>query len=227
MVYLHSNNLHSPGISEIFQEMKNMLNLKSLDISRNQITCESGNCIGNVLSHNHNLQDLNLSHNNVESKGIQDIFQGLTSVSCLTELDISRTNINNGAADAIAAVLSHNNNLQEFYLNSNILHLEGVIRIFKGMQNILSLTKLVVGHNNITDGAADSIASVLSRNCNLQWLYLDKTNMKSEGISIIAKAIKHIPVKLLDIRNNGITCHEAEVIASLLHSETHLKFTSS
>ena len=227
VVYLHSNNLHSPGMSEIFQGMKNMLNLKCLDISKNLITHESGDCIGNVLSHNHNLQELNFSHNNLENKGIKEIFQGLTSVSCLTKLDISRTNINNGAADAIAAVLSHNNNLQEFYLSSNILHPEGVIKIFNGMQNILSLTKLVVGHNNITDGAADSIASVLSRNCNLQWLYLDKTNMKLEGISIIAKAIKHIPVKLLDIRKNRITCHEADVIAGLVHSNTHLKFTST
>ena len=227
VVYLHSNSLHSPGMSEIFQGMKNMLNLKSLDISKNLITHESGDCIGNVLSHNHNLQELNFSHNNLENKGIKEIFQGLTSVSCLTKLDISRTNINNGAADAIAAVLSHNNNLQEFYLSSNILHPEGVIKIFNGMQNILSLTKLVVGHNNITDGAADSIASVLSRNCNLQWLYLDNTNMKLEGISIIAKAIKHIPVKLLDIRKNRITCHEADVIAGLVHSNTHLKFTST
>ena len=224
LVCVGSNRLQSQGISKIFKGMKNLLNLKKVDISKNFITYEAGDTIGDVLSHNRQLKELNFSHNNLGAAGINKVFQGLTSVSYLTKLNISHTNLTDKGADAVAAVLSHNDDLKEIDLSSNVLQPAGIITIFNSMQNIFCLTKLVVSYNNVTNEAADSIASVLSHNYNLQWLHLEKANMQLEGMLVISKTIKYIPIKLLDIKNNGITLLEANIISNYLHCVTHLEF---
>ena len=224
LVCVSSNRLRSRGISKIFQGMNNLLNLKKVDISNNIITYEAGDTIGDVLSHNRQLKELNFSHNNLGAAGINKVFQGLTSVSYLIKLNISHTNLTDEGAEAVAAVLSLNDGLKEIDLSSNVLQPAGIITIFNSMRNIFCLTKLVVSYNNVTNEAADSIASVLSHNYNLQWLHLEKANMQLEGMLVISKTIKHIPIKLLDIKNNGITLREASIISNFLHRVTHLEF---
>ena len=51
---LSNNESLSDGITRLFLKMKNILNLKRINISQNWITCEAADDIANVLSQNTN-----------------------------------------------------------------------------------------------------------------------------------------------------------------------------
>ena len=65
--------------------------------------------------------------------------------------------INIEAADDITNLLSHNNNLQELWLDQNHLQSEGVIKLAKALQDISTLTQLSVSNDNIDDEGVDDM----------------------------------------------------------------------
>ena len=67
--------------------------------------------------------------------------------------------ISEEAADDIAAVISHNAKLQKLYLHGNNLRAAGAIKIAKSLLNTLNLTVLDLAYNNISEEAADDIAT--------------------------------------------------------------------
>ena len=102
-LYLEGNNLQSAGAIKIARGLRNTVNLTLLNLSSNNIGEEATDDIAAVLSHNTKLQELCLDGNNLQSAGAIKIAKALQN---LTLLNLSRNNINEGAADDIAAVLS-------------------------------------------------------------------------------------------------------------------------
>ena len=87
----------------------------------------------------------------------------------LKKITLTDNNINEEAADDIAAVLSHNNMLRKIRLGGNNLKTTGVIKIAKCLQNAATdLVILNLNNNNFSEEAADDIAAVLSHNIKLQ-----------------------------------------------------------
>ena len=72
------------------------------------------------------------------------------------------------AADDIAAVLSHNTDLQYLILTGNSITILGAIKIARALQSTLTLLTLDISNNNTSSEAADDIAVVLSHNTMLQ-----------------------------------------------------------
>ena len=60
------------------------------------------------------------------------------------------------------------------------------------MQKISTLTKLYIDCNNITDEAADDIATAISCNIYLQELNLGSNNLQTSGAIKITKALQKI-----------------------------------
>ena len=63
----------------------------------------------------------------------------LQKISNLNVLKVANKNIGIEGAIDIAAVLSHNTNLQKLYLGENNLKSAGAIKITKGLQNTVKL----------------------------------------------------------------------------------------
>ena len=90
-----------------------------------------------------------------------------------------------------------------------------MIKITKGLQNILSLVKFDISNNNVGEEAADDVATVLSHSTKLRELYLHNNNLKTAGISKIMKAMQDIStLTVFSISNNNVGEEAADDIAT-------------
>ena len=211
--HLSHNNLSTPDTIKIFNGMKNISHLLTINVSHNMITDEAAENIATVLSQNNKLLSLDLSYNYFRSEGFIKIFECLKNIVYLRKLDISCNEIEATAADSIATVLSHNSKLEEFEIANNFMQTAGIITIFKSLKNISSLKKICINGNMITDEAADDIAVVLSQNTKLEELDISCSNLQAASAVKIFEGINISTIKKLNIARNMITCKAMNYIA--------------
>ena len=189
---LGGNDFRTSGIIVIARSLQKISSLKILHINDNNITYEAADDIATAVSRNVYLQDLNIGGNDLRASGIIVIARSLQQISSLRKLYINHSNITFQAADSIRAAIYCNANLQELDLGCNNLQAFGIISILKGLQNISSLTKLYINHNNITDKAADHIAAAISSNQKLQEFDISGNILQPASTLKITKALKDI-----------------------------------
>ena len=152
---------------------------------------------------------------------LKDVFK---KVSSLRVFAIVNNNINDGAANDIAAVLLNTTELQVLGLSGNNLKATGAIKIAQALRTCETLTWLDISNNNISDEAADDIAAVLSHNTKLQMLGLGGNNLQTAGAIKIAKALQNTTtLTTFSITNNNISDEAADDIAAVLSHNTNLQ----
>ena len=165
---ISSNNLQQvQGASIILKRLQKISSLTTLYISNNNITYEVADDIAAVVSYNP-MQVLNVSHNCLKTIGITKVAKALQSVCTLTHLYISNNNITDKATDDIAAAISCNPYLEEFDIGCNSIQGRGAIKIVKSFQQMSTLKKLFMDHNEISYGASDYVAAVTDCNPHLK-----------------------------------------------------------
>ena len=220
--------IENTGIFLLSILLQNVRTLKKLSISSSSISNETADEIAVVISYNMSLQELSLCRNNLQALGIMNILRSLQQISSLTKLCICNNSIVNEAiddiaADGIAVVISHNRDLQEVYLSSNDLQTLGVIKIAKSLQKILSLTKLYIDHNSITDEAADDIAAAISCNRKLQEFDISGNNLRLAGVLKVMEALKYVStLRKPHVRNKNITDGVADDIEAVIPCNTDM-----
>ena len=202
----------------------NLQNIVKLDIFRSNITDQAADDIASLISYNIHLQEFNLSANMVQALGMLKISRSLLNILSLTKLYINHNNITYEATDNIAAVISHNKNLQEFDISGNNLQTAGVIKIMKALKGLNTLRKLYISNNSITDKVTDNIAAVISHNKNLQEFDISGNNLQTAGVIKIMKALKGLnTLRKLYISNNSITDEVADYITAVLSCNTGIE----
>ena len=217
---LSYNDLSTSDAVNIFKGMKNISRLVTINLSNNNISNEAIQDLATVLLHNISLQKLDVSYNDLPTLDAVNLFKGLKYAANLIMLNISHNMIADDAADELASVLSHNNNLQTFDMSSNYFDSEGCIKIMNGMHNILHLKKIDTSYNEITYEAADSIATVLSRNSELEELALSCNDLYRTSLF---KRINTTKLTKLNISGNDLTYIAADDIATVLMHNTELE----
>ena len=217
---LSCNHLQELGIRNILDSI-NISNLFSLNISDNYVTGDLKH-ISEILTHAINLVQLDISYNRLRADHMKHLFYKTKNIIAqLIRLNASGNIINDEGAVALADALLENAKLEELILSDNCLHGKSFGRIVNGLQ-ISTLIKLVISYNDITDEAADDIASFLSRNTNLQELDLSNNNLKAPGTITICKV--HLSnLTAFNISHNNITNEAADDIAAFLSHNTKLQ----
>ena len=145
--------------------------------------------------------------------------KALQCISSLTSLCISNSEITDEVAGNLGVAISWNTQLQELDINNNNLKTTRTIKILKALKGTVTLKKLFISNNNITDGAAN----VLSFNTRLQELDISYNCFQAVGIAIIMKALQGMLTRLY-ISNNNITEEAADDIAAAIScSNTQLQ----
>ena len=218
---LNGNMLEDAGISKIVKSLQCNSMLIELHLSDNNITQEAADDIATVLSYNSDLEVLNLNRNNLKAAGVTKVAKALRT-TVLRQLEMERNKATKEAADDIAAVLAHSTNLQVLNLNGNMLETAGS-KIANSLQSVLTLTKLHLSDNNITDEAADDIATILSHSNNLEVLTLNTNNFKISGVIKIINALQMSTLKQFEMERNQATKESADNIATVLSHNTNLQ----
>ena len=171
------------------------------------------------------IQSFEIVNMNIGKEVANDLAAVLVHNTDLQELYLNDNKLESVlAVDEIAAVLSHNTELKVLELGDNNLQSAGAIKIAKALHNNENLIFINLRNNNIREDAADDIAAVLSHNTKLQAFTLGGNNLQSEGVIKIAHALHNtMTLTSFSLCNNNIGEDAADVIAAVLSRNIKLQ----
>ena len=220
MFCIGNNNLGSSMVA-ILESLCRISSLQKLQLHNNRITEEASEALASVILHNRGLQELHLSGNNL-GEGLSNVMKALQHVTSLTALDLGDNNITKEVSCDLAHVIKSNMHLEKLSLHkSNLKSL--VIPILQSLGTISTLKYLNFNNNQMTEGAGETLASVILHNTGLEELHLSDNNL-GEGLSNVMKALQRVTsLRALDLGDNNVTkevsCDLAHVIKSNMYLE--------
>jgi len=179
--------------------------------------------IDRLKKNNPDLKQIIISKNNIDNKGAKAIAYALKQNTILETLCISKNDIGDAGAKEFADALKQNTNLEKFDIGHNNIGDEGAIALASALEQNTKLTDFYIDYNNISDEGATAIAKALSTNSTLTVLVISNNNIGDEGATAIAKALStNSTLTVLVISNNNIGDEGAKAIAIALQNNSTL-----
>ena len=220
-LHLANNNLRKSSIL-ILQALKENSNLQLLDLNGNKVTGEAAENLASVIKNNSNLEQLGLANNDLRTSSIL-ILQAMKENSKLKALNLNGNNMTGEAAEDLASVIKNNSNLEQLGLANNDLKTSSVL-VLQALKEISKLKDLNLNDNNITDQAAEDLASVIKNNSNLEQLYLANNDLKTSSVLILQALKENSKLTVLNLNDNNMTGEAAEDLASVIKNNSNLEW---
>ena len=220
-LYLGQNDL--VGAGRIIASLKHTHALKTININGSAMFEEVAKDLHIALANKHSLNVVGLEGNYLKTVGIITVSKSLRCVSNITLLNLHDNHLTEEAGEALASVILNNAKLEDLYLGNNKLQ-AGALKVIQALKHISTLKVLDLNDNIIPEYVADELASVIESNSSLSSLRLRSNKFKVVGTVKISRSLaKLTTLRLLNIRNNGITEEASEAIASVLLSNTEIQ----
>ena len=230
--YIITNN---PGLKELYlgdnqlqlevTELANTINnisLKVLDLQNNNIPEEAADELSAAIRANTSLEKLWLGGNHLGSSTVM-IVDALKEISTIKELNLNDNRCRNEKlALTMTSVLAKNKHIERLSLRDNSLNDDGVINIAQSLCKHSALKVLNLQKNNITEEAAEALASIISSN-NLEALYLGNNQLKLNAIKLSTAFKNKSSLKLLDLANNKIPEQVADELSAAIIANNSLE----
>ncbi|KAM4532818.1 NACHT, LRR and PYD domains-containing protein 12-like [Fundulus diaphanus] len=222
--------------------------LKELRLKQCGMTTEGcqylARCIASNPSH---LRELDLSKNTFDDEGMK-LLSDVLKTCCLDTLRLKQCGITTEGCQYLARCIASNpSHLRELDLSNNTFHDEGMkllcyvlrtccldtLRVSqcglkaKGCTDLASalysnpsyLKNLDLSWNSFNRTSVDKLSDFLKHpDCQLQRLWLSKTNLQREGAAVLVSALNPIHLKELDLGANQIGDAGVQDISALLQS---------
>ena len=188
--------------------------LQILDLSHSNLSQKTAIDISAVLLRNcYTIRQLWLEGNKLSAKSIKIIAGSLEKCTNLSVLSLRDNGFSNEEiVYVLSEALSNKFDLQQLYLGNNQLEDRGMIKITEALNTTCGLLTLDLMNNNISEAAADALATVITSCKQLEQLYLGDNKLRSTGTIKIATAIQQAAcrptLRVLDLSNNGIGSDE-------------------
>ena len=219
-LWLHNNNLKCSAIA-IFQSLSTISTLKFLNINNTQTKEEAGEALASVIIHNKALEELHLADNNL-GEGILIVINTLQQITSLRSINLGNNNISREASGELALVIQSNMHLEKLWLENNNLRCSA-IAILQSLSTISALKLLNIHNTQITNEAAEPLASVVTGNTGLEELHLNNNNL-GEGMLVVTKALQQITsLRSIDLSNTNISKEASDEIPFVVKSNKHLE----
>ena len=235
---LSGNNLQSLGCIEIAkllpgnQHNQGFCELKTLNLSRNNITDEGVKHLSTALTHtNCTLNSLDLSSNMITDEAIKHLSTALTHTNCtLNSLNLSSNKITDEAIKHLSTALTQTNcKLNILDLRDNNITDEGVKHLSTALTHTnCKLNILDLWGNNITNEGVKHLSTAHTHtNCKLNHLTLNGHNITDEGIKHLTTTLTDTNCKLnsLSLMDNNITDEGVKHLSAAL-THTNCKLNS-
>ena len=223
---ISENKFRTRGVIKIVKALHTNLVFKKMNISDNDITDEAADDIAVIIRRNTHMQEFNFSRNKFEMTGALKIVKALQSVSTLTKLYFGNNCITDEVAGEIGTILYNNIKLQELDISNIWFQTASILTISKILQKIITLTKLYISNNDVTDESADDIADVIYQNTQLREFSIRLTKLSRNGIECITRALcstKHLRELKIEGIGVSVTDEAAESIAAVVSSNNKLQ----
>lgn len=213
------NNIQDKGTSAVANLLETNRSIKKLNLSENLIGKEGVDSISNILTYNSVLTHLDLSRNNLSCKDIQFLSNVMQTVDSIRVLDLRHNAFRSKGGKYLGDMLGKNTSLSELYIGWNYFGDEGLRFLCSGLKNNRSLEVLDVCWNNIGHEGAECISEFLENNGRLLELNLDNNHITDKGLTSIAKGLQvNETLKILRVGFNVITSNGANKILESLVS---------
>ena len=151
----------------------------------------SSNFCRKLFSGNLALNSGHLMDNKLQSQGIEIISKTLATIKSLEVLSIENNDIDDQAADDIATMLTSNYGIKQLWIGQNKFTPSGISTILQPLLRTTpsdvpikcTLEVLVLSHSNLS--LTTTVSEVLSKNHNIQQLWLEGNNWSSQCITTI------------------------------------------
>ena len=212
---LSSCELSESQITSILKALSSLSRLKHLNFSHNKIADNTASELASALAANPLLEHLNLSNCELSELHIAGIVKAFgKKESFLNFLDISSSKVTENSLCEIAAVITSNPLLEHLNVANCELSDIQIINMFKALRKTSLLKFLDISHNEVTNEAANEIASVIMNNKSLQYINLNSCNLFEDSLMLIAESLTHLSFLIsIDVSYNCITEKAAQNMA--------------
>ena len=162
-------NMLSSSINVILNALCKISTLKVLNLDSNEMTQETGKTLALITKHNTGLEEMHLSNNNL-GIGALELAKALQKSSCLKSLNLNNNKLPQEVCDELAIAIESNNLLEQLSLHCN--NFRSLLVILQALLSVSNLNLLDLCQNSITDEVGNILASVISKNTELQFLQL-------------------------------------------------------
>jgi NLR family CARD domain-containing protein 3 len=177
-----------------------------LDVRSNYITSTGALSIQGLIVNSQNLKSLNISDNDLGNIGVTALTRGLqqSSTCHLCRLDVNSNNITSVGAISVAAMLRVNKSLEELNLSFNNIGDEGAMTIATALQINTTLRCLSLRRNGIGNIGAQSIAKTLPHMTALKELILSKNDFDHIGASALLCGLRsNVELEYLNVEEKA------------------------
>jgi serine/threonine protein kinase len=190
-ICLSETALSNEEMKLIAEELKTNETVHCLELCQNKLSNEGATVIAEMLEMNRTISEMMLSSNNISSDGAVRLALALTRNHTLATLDIGYNPLFDDGIQAICEALKKTKTLTKLFIHGTRISIIGVKSIAEMLRDKhLTLERLAIGSNNITDGGAELIAEALKINTSLTWLHMESPDITDKGVRALANAIK-------------------------------------
>lgn len=177
------------------------------------------------LKRNRALQVLKLEENLLGNEGCEAIVEALKENTTLTDLTLQRNEIGDKGIKVVAKILlDHNISLSRLDLQENAITDEGADALCRSLERNTTLAEINLRANLLTAAMSTSLTSMLQVNTRLTDLNLRRNALKDEGCSLLAKALEqNSTIKRLFLSSNLIGCTGCATLGESLEKNTALE----
>ncbi|XP_055094761.1 NACHT, LRR and PYD domains-containing protein 12 isoform X3 [Symphalangus syndactylus] len=232
---LYRNALGSRGVKLLCQGLRHPnCKLQNLRLKRCRISSSACEDLSAALIANKNLTRMDLSGNGVGFPGMTLLCEGLRHPQCrLQMIQLRKCQLESGACQEMASVLSTNPHLVELDLTGNALEDLGLRLLCQGLRHpICKLRTLWLKICHLTAAACEELASTLSVNQSLRELDLSLNELGDTGVLLLCEGLQHPMCKLQTLRLDscGLTakaCKNLYFTLGINQTLTHLYLTNN
>ncbi|PRP82693.1 hypothetical protein PROFUN_10057 [Planoprotostelium fungivorum] len=192
--------------------------LRTLDMGANNIGSEGCKAIAEGVLMSV-IQHLHLSRNNITDSGAHAIAEILQGSRRLVSVDLSGNRIGPSGGKHIGEAIKDNRSLEYLNLDKNELGATGIRVMAESLKDNVTLKTLLLTHNRIDSKGGVEMAEALRSNRGLTKLDLSSNYLGDTGATAFASSIRfNIDLAYLDLSNNKIG--GAELAATLQNNQT-------
>ena len=170
--------------------------------------------ISKLKENNHHMVTLRSSSSYV----VQFLLPQLLKIRTITRISIYSTKVTKD--NIISSQLSNNTTLKILEIADGSINDDGVITLVQSLKYNKSITSLRLYNNpDITSASAQSLAELLLHNNTLEYLWLEGTNIDTNGVLVLVETLKtNKGLRLLSLgRQHKQTCHSLPYYTTIKH----------